>query len=148
MQRLPTQAFLETGAMCIAQCHLRGVPATLLVVTLETPESLDEATLKAWNSMLRPGDLVGTLKDRAFGIVMAGVDLARATEMAQRLRLSLQNVEATGRIGAVAFAELQPAESLEQAIARAAPAQIEAPRPSPGATWVRVGQRLVAVKAW
>ena len=171
---LSRRGFGKAADAVVARSLRRSEPVGVLVIDLDHFKAVNdtfghaggdavlrEAT-KAWRTVLRESDLLGRLGGEEFAVLLPLTDLRQAREVAERLReatsrLSLTALPSLRVTTSVGVAALRPQESLAQALERADLALYQAKRagrnrvhtaPEPDhQTWIRVGDRLVLVKA-
>jgi diguanylate cyclase (GGDEF)-like protein len=171
---LSRRGFGKAADAVVARSLRRSEPVAVLAIDLDHFKAVNdthghavgdavlrEAT-RAWRGVLREGDLLGRLGGEEFAVLLPLTDLRQAREVADRLRdvtsrLSFAAAPGLQVTTSVGVAALRSQESLAQALERADLALYQAKRagrnrvgtaPEPDQqTWIRVGDRLVLVKA-
>jgi diguanylate cyclase (GGDEF)-like protein len=171
---LSRRGFVRAAEAVVARSLRRSEPVGVLVVDLDHFKSVNdthghavgdavlrEAT-RAWRTVLRESDLLGRLGGEEFAVLLPLTDLRQAREVADRLRDATSQVRIAAAPGlvvtsSVGVAALRSQESLALTLERADLALYQAKRagrnrvhtaPEPDQqTWIRVGDRLVMVKA-
>jgi diguanylate cyclase (GGDEF)-like protein len=171
---LSRRGFGKAAEAVVARSLRRSEPVGVLVIDLDHFKAVNdthghaagdavlrEAT-KAWRGVLRESDLLGRLGGEEFAVLLPLTELRQPRDVAERIRdvtsrLTLPGAAAIQVTTSVGVAAVRAQESLAQALERADLALYQAKRagrnrvstaPEPDQqTWIRVGDRLVLVKA-